>query len=137
MAEIKLVSEIIDAVPGVRRAIHVFTPGLLFRLENKNAVSAQLPVQVLRSSTHNYSKMRLYHKIEMLGPSSMDELFDNPLPGTGGRGVSICFTDFAVRVWYPEGQKPLTIDTPDGRDPKDILEEVKLKYLLAYDDVDF
>jgi hypothetical protein len=128
--EVKLVSEIIDALPGVKRAFHVFTPALQYRLENKG-VSA-LPVMALRSSNHGYTKMRLYHRIEALGPSSLDPLFDAPLPGTGGRGVAIMFTDFAVRVWYPEGQKPATIDTPDGRNPKEILEEVKLKYEAVY-----
>lgn len=127
----KLVSEIIDAVPGVRRAIHVLTPALQYRLENSGT---ELPVMALRSSIHNYQKVRLYTRIECLGPSSMDPLFDTPLPGTGGRGVAILFTEFPIRVWYPEGQKPASIETPDGRSPKDILEEVKLKYSLAFED---
>jgi len=44
------------------------------------------------------------------------------------------FTEFALRVWYPEGQKPPVIDTPDGRNPKEILEEVKLKYEAVYNE---
>jgi hypothetical protein len=128
---VKLVSEVIDAVPGVKRAIHVLTPALQHRLENN---TSELPVMALRSSIHNYGRFKLYHRIECLGPSSMDPLFDSPLPGTGGRGVAILFTEFPIRVWYPEGQRPTAIDTPDGRNPKDILEEVKLKYSLAYDD---
>lgn len=131
--EVKLVSEIIDAIPGVKRAFHVFTPALQYRLENSQS---QLPVMALRSSLHDYSKMKLYVRIECLGPSSLDPLFGNPLPGTGGRGVAIMFTEFPLRVWYPEGQKPPVIDTPDGRNPKDILEEVKLKYEALYN-VDF
>jgi len=129
--EVKLVSEIIEAVPGVKRAFHVFTPALQYRLENS---ASQLPVMALRSSIHNYSKMKLYTRIEAMGPSSLDPLFDNPLPGTGGRGVAIMFTEFPLRVWYPEGQRPAAIDTPDGRNPKEILEEVKLKYEFAFDD---
>jgi len=128
--EVKLVSEIIEAVPGVKRAFHVFTPALQYRLENSQS---KLPVMALRSSLHEYSKMKLYVRIECLGPSSLDPLFGNPLPGTGGRGVAIMFTDFPLRVWYPEGQKPPVIDTPDGRNPKEILEEVKLKYEGLYD----
>lgn len=120
-----LVSEVIDAVPGVRRAIHVFTPALQWRLENSNT---DLPVMALRSSIHNYEMIRLYSRIEMLGPSSLDPLFDKPLPGTGGRGVAIMFTEFPIRVWYPEGHRPPAIKTPDGRNPKDILTEVLLKY---------
>ena len=128
---VKLVSEIIDAAPGVKRAFHVFTPALQYRLENSQS---NLPVMALRSSRHNYGKMMLYHRIECLGPSSLDPLFDAPLPGTGGRGVAIMFTEFAFRVWYPEGQKPKVIDTPDGRNPKEILEEVKMKYEFVYFD---
>jgi hypothetical protein len=129
--EVKLVSEIIEAHPGVKRAFHVFTPALQYRLENN---ASGLPVMALRSSIHNFSKMKLYVRIECLGPSSLDPLFDSPLPGTGGRGVAIMFTEFPLRVWYPEGQKPTVIDTPDGRNPKEILEEVKLKYELAFHD---
>ena len=117
--------EIIDAIPGVRRAIHVFTPALQHRLENN---TSNLPVMALRSSLHDYKNIKLYHKIEMLGPSSLDPLFDKPLPGTGGRGVAIMFTEFAIRVWYPKGKKPVHIKTPDGKDPKEILKEVLKKY---------
>lgn len=109
--EVKMVSEVIDAIPGVKRAFHVFTPALQYRLENSGS---KLPVMALRSSLHNYGKMKLYTRIECLGPSSLDPLFDAPLPGTGGRGVAIMFTDFPLRVWYPEGQKPQVIETPDG-----------------------
>jgi len=123
--EVKLVSEVIDAIPGVKRAFHVFTPALQYRLENSGS---KLPVMALRSSLHNYEKMKLYVRIEALGPSSLEPLFGNPLPGTGGRGVAIMFTEFPLRVWYPEGQKPVVINTPDGRNPKEILEEVKLEY---------
>jgi hypothetical protein len=131
MATTNIVSEVIDAVPGVRRAIHVFTPALQYRLEKGDS---GLPVMALRSSLHGYQKMMLFHRIECLGPSSLDPLFDAPLPGTGGRGVAIMFTDFAVRVWYPENQRPTAIDTPDDRTPADILEDVKLNYIMRYFD---
>lgn len=128
---IKLVSEIIDAKPGVKRAFHVFTPALQHRLSNSES---QLPVMALRSSIHNYGLMKLYHRIEALGPSSLEPLFDSPLPGTGGRGVAIMFTEFALRVWYPEGQKPVAIETPDDRSPADIFSDVKLQYELQFFD---
>lgn len=131
MATKNIVSEVIDAVPGVRRAIHVFTPALQYRLQKSDS---ELPVMALRSSLHDYSKMMLFSRIECLGPSSLDPLFDAPLPATGGRGVAIMFTDFAVRVWYPENQRPVAIDTPDERTPLSILEEVKLKYEVQYFD---
>jgi hypothetical protein len=87
----------------------------------------------LRSSLHGFTKMKLYQRIEALGPSSLDPLFENPLPGTGGRGVAIMFSEFPLRVWYPEGQKPVAIDTPDGRGPKEILAEVLLRYEGIFD----
>lgn len=122
---VKLVAEIIEASPGVRRAYHVFTPALQHRLANN---ASDVPVMALRSSVSGYEKMKLYHKIEALGPSVMEQLFDNPLPGTGGRGVAICFTEFPLRVWYPEGQRPPVIETTDDRNPADILKEVLTKY---------
>lgn len=128
MAEVKLVSEVLDAVPGVKRAFHVFTPALQHRLTDK---ASSVPVMALRSSLHGYTKMKLYARIEALGPSSLDPLFDAPLPGTGGRGVAIMFTEFPLRVWYPEGHKPPVIETPDGRDPKEILAEVLTKYEIV------
>jgi hypothetical protein len=44
--EVKLVSEIIEAHPGVKRAFHVFTPALQYRLENN---ASGLPVMALDS----------------------------------------------------------------------------------------
>ena len=120
----KLVSEVIDAQVGVKRAIHVFTPALQHRLAGKG----ELPVMALRSSLHDYSKFKLYHRIETLGPASMDPLFDKPLAGTGGRGVAILFSEFPLRVWYYEGQKPAVIDSADGRKPEDVLADVLSKY---------
>lgn len=123
--ERKLVSEIIEAAPGVRRAVHVFTPALMHRLANKGST---LPVMALRSSRHDFGKMKLYQRIEMMGPSSLDPLFDKPLPGTGGRGVAIMFTEFPLRVWYYEGEAPAVIDTNDKRKPDEILADVLAKY---------
>lgn len=128
MAE-QLDFEIIDAVPGIKRAFHVFTPALMHRTENPNSV---IPCMALRSSAHEYKKMRLYNRIECMGPSALEPLFGNPLPGTGGRGVAIMFTEFPLRVWYPSGRRPPTIETPDGRNPKDILQEVITLHELAY-----
>lgn len=123
--ERKLVSQIIEAVPGVRRAVHVMTPVLLERIKDKKN---NRPAMALRSSLHNYSKVKLYERIEFMGPSSLDPLFDNPLPGTDGRGVAIMFTDFPLRVWYYEDQKPRIIDSTDGRKAEDVLKDIKTKY---------
>lgn len=122
-----LVSEVIKAVPGRKLALHVFAPALAHRKANPGNT---LPVMALRSSLHNYGKMRLYHRIDMLGPASFEEIFDNPLPGSGGNAVAIVFTEFPIQVWYEEGQPPATIDT-DNRDPKDVLNEVLQRYTVV------
>lgn len=109
---------------GVLRAVHVFTPALQYRLEH----GGHLPVMAVRSSLYGYRKMKLYHRVQILGPSTMDPLFDAPLPGTGGRGVAILFTQAALRVWYQDRLPDLTLDTSDNRDPKDILQELLRRY---------
>jgi len=102
VAEVKLVSEIIDAVPGVKRAFHVFTPALQYRLENKGSA---LPVMALRSSNHKYGKMKLYARIETLGPASLDPLFDAPLPGTGVAWQS-CSPNSPCGYGIPKARSP-------------------------------
>lgn len=105
---------------GVKRAIHVFTPSLQDRLKN----GGDQPVMAVRSGLHNYEKMRLYRKVDILGPSEMVELFDNPLPGTNGRGVAILFTDHALRVWFEGDRQPPIIDTAD-KSAEAVVEAVK------------
>jgi hypothetical protein len=122
----KLVSTIIDATPGVVRAVHVFTPALQHRLAT---AGSELPVMALRSSLHEYNLFKLYQRIELLGPSSMDPLFDKPLSGTGGRGVAILFTEFALRVWHFDDETPAVIDSKDGRNPQDVLKDVLAAYV--------
>lgn len=124
--ERKLVSKIIEAVPGVRRAVHVMTPVLLDRIKDKKN---NRPAMALRSSLHNYSKVKLYERIEFMGPSTLEPLFDKPLPGTDGRGVAIMFTDFPLRVWYYEDQPPRIINSPDGHNAEKVFEEIKAKYV--------
>lgn len=120
-----LISRILKANPGTIRAFHVFTPALQHRLEHKES---RIPVMAIRSSRHNYQKMRLYSKIVCLGQSEMREMFDKPLPGTGGRGVAICFTDGPVRVWYDDEHAPVLFNTADGTNPKDVLAKVVSHY---------
>lgn len=126
MSGFQLVSRIIKPKTGERFAFHVFTPALQYRLENS---SCNLPVMALRSSLTGFQSMLLFHKIEVLGPSSLEPLFEEPLPGTGGRGVAIMFTQSPMEVWYPKGQSPKVIKTLDGASPKLILTEVVKKYV--------
>lgn len=78
----------------------------------------------LRSSSHNFQKIKMFQRIEFLGPSSLDPIFDKPLPGTNGRGVAILFTEFPIRVWYEKGNPPKAIESPEGANPDKILEEI-------------
>lgn len=107
-------------------AFHVFTPALIYRLDKSNPI--EMPVMALRMQSDNYEKMMLFDRIECLGKSSLDPLFDQPLPGTNGRGVAIMFTDARVRCWFRGRKIPVKIDCTEGRDPKAILVDVIRSY---------
>jgi hypothetical protein len=128
MPKLQLTSKIIIPKRGEKFAFHVFTPALQYRFENREC---NLPVMALRSSLKDYQAMQLFHKIECLGPSSLEPLFNKPLPGTGGRGVAIMFTKSPMKVWYPKGKTPRIIKTLDGLEPKKILQDVITKYEAA------
>lgn len=98
---------------GVKRAIHVFVPALQSRQEEGWKAHTGSPVMAVRSSLYNYEKMRLYRKVEILGPSELIEM-EKPLPGTKGRGVAILFTTARIRVWYDD-KLPKTVDTSDAK----------------------
>ena len=107
-------------------AFHVFTPALMYRLDRNNPI--EMPVMALRLQSDNYEQMMLFDQIECLGRSSLDPLFDNPLPGTNGRGVAIMFTESRLRCWFRGRKIPVKIDCTEGRDPKDILKDVIRSY---------
>lgn len=98
---------------GTKRAIHVYVPALMERRKSWRANAGQ-PVMAVRSALYNYTKMRLYRRVEILGPAELVEM-ETPLPGTGGRGVAILITTAAVRAWYDAGTTPKTIDTSDAQ----------------------
>jgi len=110
---------------GTRRAIHVFTPALQHRLTTKNCL---LPVMAVREAPL-YNMLRLFQRVEILGPSSLDPLFHDPLPGTNGRGVAILFTEAPLLVWRLPHESCLEIDSHDGRDPAAVLRDVIAGYL--------
>jgi hypothetical protein len=126
MSNIELVSKIVKPKAGENFAFHVFTPALQYRASNPKC---NMPVMALRSSLTNFEEMVLYHQIDVLGPSSLKPLFDQPLPGTGGRGVAIMFTASPMEVWYPKGRASRKIKTFDGREPQIILADVIKKYV--------
>lgn len=104
-------------------AFHVFTPALLHRLNEDADPPLDLPVMALRSSKQNYNTMLLFDRIEVQGPSQLEPLFDNPLPGTGGRGVAIMFTKSILHCSF-RGNPPQAIDCDDKRTPKEIFADV-------------
>jgi hypothetical protein len=98
---------------GTRRAVHVYVPTLTERQAKGWKAGEGKCVMAVRSALYDYRKMRLYRKVEILGPSELVEM-ETPLPGTKGRGVAILFTEHALRVWCDGKARPETIDTSDG-----------------------
>jgi len=85
---------------GVRRAIHVYTPELLKRLSGEGYG----PVVAIRSELDDFNSYVLCRGVEWSGRTSLVELFDKPLPGTGGRGVVYNLTASALTVLLDQGQ---------------------------------
>lgn len=129
MAKPNLRSLLIEPAPGTEWAYHVFTPALVYRLANPDS---RVPVMALRSPESGYRLMRLFHQIDCLGPSQLRPLFENPLPGTAGRGVAIQFTSAPIRVWWTGSRRrvllPAEVFCPDDRTPQAILEDVFALY---------
>lgn len=115
---------IIPAVAGVKRVMHVFVPAMKHRLATPGSV---LPSVCVRSSLTGFMGMKVYEKVEVLGPSSL-EMVDKPLHGTGGRAQVLLVTEHALKVsTYLDTEAPL-IATPEGANPDDILNEVIARY---------
>ncbi len=110
---------------GERIAFHVFTPALLYRLDKTKPI--ELPVMALRLERDNYEMMYLFDQIDCINGSSLEPLFDKPLPGTNGRGVAIMFTNGEVKCFYRGTIQPKVIDCKD-RTPDQILNDVIDKY---------
>ncbi len=95
---------------GTKRRVHVLVSELQNRI--KAGPTDHRPVWAVRSSVGGpvpYSRTRLYRHIEFLGPAYGIESFDNPLPGTKGRGVAVIETDQAIRVWFDGPVKTLIL----------------------------
>lgn len=117
-------SYIIPALKGTKRAMHVFVPAMRHRQATEGSL---LPSVCLRSSATGFMGMKVFEKVEVLGPSSL-EMVDQPLHGTGGRAQVLLLTDQAIQVWtYLPGDAPL-IATPEGATPETILAEVIANY---------
>lgn len=81
---------------GVRRVVHVIAKTLKENIENK----AGKPMVGVRDWS-NLSRMYIYRRVDILGPSSVMEI-DQPLPGTDGRGICPLITEAALMVYMDE-----------------------------------
>lgn len=98
---------------GTKRAIHVWTAKLMERMkDNKGQM-----IWLVRSSKYNYKKALVCRRVEFNGRCSGEDIFDTPLPGTGGRGVAILFTSCEITVYY-DGEKPQYVDMDDDKKPE-------------------
>lgn len=115
---------IIPAMKGVKRVMHVFVPAMRHRQATEGSL---LPSVCLRSSATGFMGMKVYEKVEVLGPSSL-EMVDQPLHGTGGRAQVLLVTEHALKVsTYLEGEAPI-ISTPEDSTPDSILKDVIANY---------
>lgn len=108
---------------GMLRAVHVLTPALMARFKDKSLAT---PVVAVRSSQGEFTRMRLYRHVEILGPSFLGEDFDNPLEGTGGRAVAVLFTEYPLNVWIDPANDLGTIDTK-GKTPEQVMAEIEAR----------
>ncbi len=93
---------------GTKRAIHVYTKVLVERMKEDKGQMLWL----VRSSKHNFKKAIICRRVEWNGPCSGEDMFNTPLPGTGGRGVAILFTSCELTLHF-DGDKAKIIDMDD------------------------
>lgn len=109
---------------GTKRAVHVYTKVLVERLKEDKGQMLWL----IRSSLHDYKKAMVVRRVEFTpGTGSYctgEDLFGKALPGTGGRGVAILFTDCEI-VLHFDGEKCPIIDMDDDAKPAEKKPEPK------------
>jgi hypothetical protein len=81
---------------GVRRVVHVIAKTLKENLDH----GAKKPMVGVRD-WNNLSRMYIYRRVDILGPSTVMEI-DQPLPGTDGRGICPLITEAALMVYMDE-----------------------------------
>lgn len=108
---------------GTLRAVHVLTPALMERFKDRESI---MPVVAVRSSHGDFTRMKLYRHVELLGPSFLGEDFENPLEGTGGRAVAVLFTEGAIQVWV-DPENDLGVIETKGKTPDEIMAECKAR----------
>lgn len=95
-------------LPPGEYAVHVFVPALRTRLEK----GGDQPCVAVRPKKAGFKKMYLVNEARILGPSALVERFDDPLPGTNGRGVAILMTRAPISVRCPES--PVLVEAEGG-----------------------
>ncbi len=98
---------------GTKRAIHVYTKVLVERMKEDKGQMLWL----VRSSLHDYKKAIICRRVEWNGPCSGEDMFGKALPGTGGRGVAILFTEAELTLHF-DGDKAEIIDMDDDKKPE-------------------
>lgn len=98
---------------GTKRAIHVYTKVLVERMKEDKGQMLWL----VRSSLYDYKKAIICRRVEWNGPCSGEDMFGNALPGTGGRGVAILFTEAELTLHF-DGDKAEIIDMDDDKKPE-------------------
>lgn len=113
MAKKELRSKVLRG--GILRGIHIFVPELQKRMQE----GGDNPIWAVRTSVADHdgkrwNRMILCRKVEWNGPTKGVEHFDDPLPGTGGRGVAVVYTEAPITIyWDADSEEPKTIRVSD------------------------
>lgn len=99
---------------GTLRAVHVYVPALQARIKD----GGNEPVWAVRSVNHKFKRMLLVRQARILGESEGVEMFDAPLPGTGGRGVAPLLTRAAIEITWDEGDHPKMVNFTEAEADK-------------------
>jgi hypothetical protein len=91
---------------GRVRLLHVFFPELA-QMQAGDHARAVWALRSFNDRTGKYDRVRLFYRVEFLGPSWSHVSPEDPLPGTGGRGIAVMASRGAVRVFW-NGDEPRT-----------------------------
>jgi hypothetical protein len=121
-----LKESIITPAEGETLALHVFAPGIKYRIRNPESL---LPPCVLRWSSVGYHGFKLYEKIELLGPSVLVTL-NAAFSGTSGRAQVPILTEHPLKVWSYLDNPPM-IDTLSSDVILNVLKEILARYDMS------
>jgi hypothetical protein len=115
MAKRELKSKVLRG--GILRCIHIFVPVLHKRqTEGGDEMIWAVRSSIADSDGSRWNRMILCRKVEWNGPTKCVEHFNDPLPGTGGRGVAVVYTEAELTIYWdahlPEPQQIRVEDKP-------------------------